>query len=160
MKVYTSYLRQNLLRSFPKFPLYYFHCHCGWRRSPAISVSKRCCSPRDISHCSCPWVLTLRGFWVLGSQNRKKESRMVVAKRQRKEKPMKIEQRKVRGPEWGPQVKQTALLASPIYIGQAQGEEKKTYKKRSQNWARGFFSLRVFWVSLPSCLEDVFSLTF
>ena len=38
---------------------------------------------------------------------------------------MKIEQRKVQGPEREPQVKQTALLASPIYIGQAQGEEKK-----------------------------------
>ena len=43
----------------------------------------------------------------------------MVAKRQGKEKPVKIEQRKVQGPEWGPQVKQTALLASPIYIGQA-----------------------------------------
>ena len=32
---------------------------------------------------------------LLGSQNRKKESRMAVAKRQRREKPMKIEQRKV-----------------------------------------------------------------
>ena len=55
---------------------------------------------------------------------------MAVVKRQRREKPSKIEQRKVRGP----QVKQTALLASPIYIGQAQREEKKkTYKKRSKN---------------------------
>ena len=42
---------------------------------------------------------------------------MAEAKRQRREKPVKIEQRKVQGP----QVKQTALLASPIYIGQAQG---------------------------------------
>ena len=40
---------------------------------------------------------------------------------------------KVLGPERGPQVKQTALLASPIYKEQAQGEEEKTYKKRSQN---------------------------
>ena len=54
-----------------------------------------------------------------------------MAKRQGREKPVKIEQRKVWEPEWGPQVEQTALLASPIYIGQAQGEEK-TYKKRSQ----------------------------
>jgi len=46
---------------------------------------------------------------------------MVVAKRQRRENPMKVEQRKVQEPEWGPQVKQTALLASPIYTGQAQG---------------------------------------
>ena len=79
---------------------------------------------------------------------------MVVDKRQRKEKPTKMEQRKVPGLEWEPQVKQTALLASPIYIGQAQGEEKKTYKKRSQNWAPLFF-----WVSLPSCLKDAFSFT-
>ena len=42
---------------------------------------------------------------------------MAVAKRQRRGKPIKIEQRKVRGPELGPQVKQTALLASPIYLG-------------------------------------------
>ena len=45
---------------------------------------------------------------------------MVVANRQRREKPLKIEQRKV----CGPQVKETALLDSPIYIGKAQGEEK------------------------------------
>ena len=37
---------------------------------------------------------------------------------------MKIEQRRVRGPELGPQVEQTALLADPIYVGQVQGEEK------------------------------------
>ena len=47
---------------------------------------------------------------------------MAVAKRQGREKPVKIEQRKVRGPEWGPQVRQTTLLAGPIYIGPAQGE--------------------------------------
>ena len=34
---------------------------------------------------------------MLGSQNRKKQSRMVVAKRQRREKPTKIDQRKIRG---------------------------------------------------------------
>ena len=34
----------------------------------------------------------------LGSQNRKQESKMAVAKRQGREKPAKIEQRKVRGP--------------------------------------------------------------
>ena len=56
---------------------------------------------------------------------------MAVAKRQGRENPMKIKQRKVRGLEWGPQVEQTALLASPFYKWQAQGEEK-TYKKRSQ----------------------------
>ena len=49
---------------------------------------------------------------------------MVVAKRKGREKP---EQRKIRGLG----VEQTAFLAIPIYIGQAQGEEK-THKKRSQ----------------------------
>ena len=42
--------------------------------------------------------------------------------RQEWEKPAKMKQQKVRGPEWGPQVKQTTLPAGPIYIGQAQGE--------------------------------------
>ena len=54
---------------------------------------------------------------------------MTVARRQRREKPVKIEQRKVRKHEGGPQVKQTALLASPIYIGQDQGGEKKRIKR-------------------------------
>ena len=57
---------------------------------------------------------------------------MAVAKRQGRENPMKIEQGKVRGLEWRPQVEQTALLASPIYIGQAQRGGEKTCKKRSQ----------------------------
>ena len=56
---------------------------------------------------------------------------MAVAKRQGREKPVKTEQRKVRGPEWGPQVEQAAFLAGPVSVRQAQGEEK-TYKKRSQ----------------------------
>ena len=42
-----------------------------------------------------------------------------------REKPVKMEQKKIRELELEPQVKQTALLASPIYIGQAQGEEEK-----------------------------------
>ena len=40
-----------------------------------------------------------------------------------------VEQRKVQGPEQGLQAEQTALLASPIYIGQAQGVEKKHIKR-------------------------------
>ena len=54
---------------------------------------------------------------------------MAVAKRKGREKPGNIEQRKVQGPECGPQVKETALLASPASIGQAQGEEKKHIKR-------------------------------
>ena len=92
---------------------------------------------------------------------------MAVAKRQGREKPTKIEQRKVKEQELGPQVEDTALLASPIYIGQAQGEEKK-HKKRSQR-AGGSLShslmlslspLCVYWVGMPACLEDVFSFIF
>ena len=55
---------------------------------------------------------------------------MAVAKRQGRKKPTKIEQRKVQGLEWGPQVKQIGLLASPIYIGQAQGEEKRKQQQQ------------------------------
>ena len=47
-----------------------------------------------------------------------------MAKRQRREKPIKIEERNVQGPELGPQVKETALLASAIYTGQARGRRK------------------------------------
>ena len=54
---------------------------------------------------------------------------MALAKRQGREKPVKIEQRKVWGPEWESQVKQTTLLARPVYIGQAQGEERKHIKR-------------------------------
>ena len=50
---------------------------------------------------------------------------MVVAKRQRKEKPGKIEQRKIRRPDGELEMKKTVLLTSPIYIEQVQGEEKK-----------------------------------
>ena len=41
-----------------------------------------------------------------------------------------MEQKNIREPVLEPQVKQTALLASPVYIGQAQKEGDKTYKER------------------------------
>ena len=68
---------------------------------------------------------------------------MAVAKRQRREKPAKLEQRKVRGPEWEPQVKQTVLLARSVYIRQPQKEEKKHIKRGAKNWAGGFSSLHI-----------------
>ena len=40
-----------------------------------------------------------------------------------------MEQKNIREPVLEPQVKQTALLASPIYTGQAQGEEIKYIKR-------------------------------
>ena len=53
---------------------------------------------------------------------------MAVAKRQSKERAHK--NRTKEGPQTGePQVKQTAPLASPVYTGQTQREEKN----RSQN---------------------------
>ena len=82
---------------------------------------------------------------------------MVVDKRQGREKPVEIEQRKVRGLEGGPQVEQTALLAGPIYIGQAQGEGKNI--KRGAK-GLGLYSLFDLWIGMPSCLEDVFSFYF
>ena len=59
---------------------------------------------------------------LLGSWNRKKESKTPVAEERGREKLPKTEQRKVQGPEWKPQEKQTTLLASPAYTGQTQGE--------------------------------------
>ena len=83
---------------------------------------------------------------------------MAVAKR--REKPVKIEQRKVQGPEWEPQVKQTALLDGPIYIGEAQGEKNiKTEAKASALsplCTGALFSSRL-WINVPSHLQDGFS---
>ena len=61
---------------------------------------------------------------------------MAVAKRQEREKHAKIEQRKVQELELEPQVEQTALLASPIYIRQAQVEGKKQTNKHIKRGAK------------------------
>ena len=79
---------------------------------------------------------------------------MAVARRQRK-KPTKMEQKKIQRWEWEPQEKQTALLASPVYVGQAQGEEEKHIKRGAK--IELLTSLHFFGVSPPSCLKDVFS---
>ena len=78
---------------------------------------------------------------------------MAVAKRQRREKPRKREQRKV----WT-RVRTSGKTNSPpgwpnLHRAGSRGRGKK-HKKRRQNSARGFSS--VFWVGLPSRLEDVF----
>ena len=60
--------------------------------------------------------------------------------------------------EWGPQAAQTALLAGPGYTGQAPGGGEKHIKRGAKSgW--GLSSLRIFWVGMPSRLEDVFSFT-
>ena len=97
-------------------------------------------------------------IYLLDSYNRKKESRMVVAKRQRREKPMKIEERKVRGPKWGPQVKETALLASPIYIGQARGERKKNIKRVASIELGASFLFNAFGLAHPHASKVYFHL--
>ena len=79
---------------------------------------------------------------------------MVVVKRQRREKPAKIEQRKVRGPECRPDVTQTPFLASPIYIGQAQREEKKIYKRRRKGASLLLLSFG------STCPQGLFSFAF
>ena len=76
---------------------------------------------------------------------------MVVAKRQRKEKPVKMEERKSEDQSdklrWNKEPSWLAQFAE----GRLRGRRKK-YIKRSQNWAPLFF-----WVSPPSYLEDLFS---
>ena len=53
----------------------------------------------------------------------------------------------------------TALLASPVFTGQAPGEEKNsTDKKRSQNWAGGFSSLQSFGLARPHASRMYFPL--
>ena len=54
-------------------------------------------------------------------------------------------------------MKQTAVLGSPVYIRQAQG---KNLKRGAKVRPGPLSSLRIFWVSMPSNLEDVFSFIF
>ena len=42
--------------------------------SPAISINKGCCSPQAISHCSHPWMCTLRGFRIEKSRTLAQDS--------------------------------------------------------------------------------------
>ena len=89
---------------------------------------------------------------------------MEVAKRQGREKPTKIEQRKVKGRSRA-RVRtsgRTALLVKPNLHRAGPGGRKK-HKKRSQRTlslspprAGALFSLR-FWIDVPSCLEGGFS---
>ena len=80
---------------------------------------------------------------------------MAVAKRQRREKPRKTDQRKVWGLEWEPQVKQTAFLAGQFTEGRPRGRRKQHIKRGAK--MDPLSSLHIFWVGWPSDLEDVFS---
>ena len=96
---------------------------------------------------------------------------MAVAKRQGREKPAKIEQRKVTGrsEDRSKDLGRTAFLTKQICLGQPQGEGKKTYKKRSQRavslsslplHALGPSSLRVFGSKCPQALKMDFPAIF
>ena len=50
-------------------------------------------------------------------------------------------------------MKQTALLASPVHIGQAQEEEKKHLKRGAK--FEPLASLSIFWVGPPSLLTAI-----
>ena len=81
---------------------------------------------------------------------------MAVAKRQGREKPGKIEQRKVQGLEGRPQVGQTALLAGPMYVGQAQG--RKNIKRRAKGPGLSLLFATLGWHALiPGCIFLLFS---
>ena len=82
---------------------------------------------------------------------------MAVAKRQGREKPAKTEQRKVQGLERGPQVEQTALLAGPVYTGQARGEEK-TCRKRGRGAGGLSLLFESFGSACPRALRMYFPL--
>ena len=58
---------------------------------------------------------------------------MAVAKGQRKEKARKNRTKECPRTRVRTSGKTNSLLASPVYIGQAHGEGKSTYKKRTQN---------------------------
>ena len=117
-----------------------------------------------------------RWLQVLGSQNRKQESKMVVAKRQGREKPGK--QNKGRSKE-GPRTRVRTRRRTNSTPGQPNlqragpGWRKKHIKTGAKGpWlslprscALSLFlsvslSLLVFWVGMPPCLEDVFSCYF
>ena len=72
---------------------------------------------------------------------------MAVAKRQGKEKPTKIGQRKVGGPECRPQVEQAALLGGPDYRGQARGR-RNIQKEEPNGWGSLFSSHLLGWRAL------------
>ena len=103
-----------------------------------------------------------RLFLMLGSQNRKKESKMGVAKRQGREKPAKTEQRSVkeRSEDWSEdlrQDKQHSWLAQLHKAGP--WGEGKTYKKRSQR-VGALSSLRVFGSACPCTSKMYFPAIF
>ena len=67
------------------------------------------------------WVATSLGDLPVRQAEQGKGVQNGGGYREGREKPSKMKQKKVWGPEWGPQVKQTTLLLGPIYIGQTQG---------------------------------------
>ena len=84
---------------------------------------------------------------------------MAVAKKQGKEEPAKIGQRKVTGgsEDLSEDLRRNKQHSwpSPIYIGQAQGGGKKHTKRGAKGLRHSLFSL-CLWVGMPSYLKAVF----
>ena len=101
-------------------------------------------------------LLSLEGR-ISGSQNRKKESKIALAKRQRKEKACKHRTKEgVRT-----RVRTSGEAKSPpgqpnLHRAGSEGGGKKKHIKRETK-IEPLSSLCFFWVGLPSHLEDVFS---
>ena len=71
---------------------------------------------------------------VLGSQNRKQESKTAVAKRQGSEKPAKIEQRKVKGrsEDWSEDLRQNKQPSWLAQLTRGRPRGRRNHRKRSQ----------------------------
>ena len=106
---------------------------------------------------------------LLGSQNRKQESKTAVAKRQGREKPAKIQQRKVKGrsEDWSEGFRQNKQHSGLAQFTQGRPRRRRKQLKKeepkgslppSHTLARSstLISLHL-WVGMPSCFEDGYS---
>ena len=91
---------------------------------------------------------------------------MAVAERQGRDRPAKIEQRREgqgRSEDQSEDLRQNKQHSwlSPVYTGQAQGEEKSHEKRSRRALARSLPRAGShLWIGTPSCLQDAFSCYF
>ena len=105
-------------------------------------------------------LLSLDGG-MLGSQNRKNKSRMVVAKRQRRKKATKNRTKEGLRTVVRTSGKTNSPPGQPnLHRAGPGGGRKKHIKRGAKIGLGGLSSLRVFWVGIPLCLKDVFCFTF
>ena len=83
---------------------------------------------------------------------------MAIAKRQRREQPVKTEEGRSKDESENlRENKQPSWLAQFIQRRMGGGGGKHIKRAAKVDYGRRFSSLGVFWVGPPSCLEDVFS---